>query len=355
MLQSNSSPTAPPRGAAAEERSEAKGSLRPSLYVALLAAIMFGTFFYDLRTTGIFACSAAGYSDDTYLAYCNSTGYGDYDHGAFWFDLEPEARRAAESAAVLFLGTSRMEFAFSASSTEDWFKARRIGFYLLGFSHSENVTFTGPLLASMVPKSRAYVINVDRFFETERTAPAAEILHGEGVQTRYERKRVWQTVHKAVCGSFEFVCGDSLQFVRARPNGEWTFRGTAELPASGVGDGPEGNKQQWPERAARARAFIDTLAVERGCVFLTVVPWSTTPRAEAAAIAAAVGLELLAPQLPDLRTFDGSHLDRPSAERWSKAFFDLVGPRLESCATGARAEPRETRTPADAAYPAASL
>jgi hypothetical protein len=31
-----------------------------------------------------------------------------------------------------------------------------------------------------------------------------------------------------------------------------------------------------------------------------------------------------------LQTFDGSHLDQPSAERWSQAFFQAVGSRARS-------------------------
>ena len=33
--------------------------------------------------------------------------YGDYDHGAIWFGLEPAADAAAANAQVLFLGNSR--------------------------------------------------------------------------------------------------------------------------------------------------------------------------------------------------------------------------------------------------------
>jgi hypothetical protein len=51
----------------------------------------------------------------------------------------------------------------------------------------------------------------------------------------------------------------------------------------------------------------------------------------ASAIAAALGLELIAPELEGLQTFDGSHLDPPSAERWSRAFFQAAGPKIRQC------------------------
>jgi hypothetical protein len=44
-----------------------------------------------------------------------------------------------------------------------------------------------------------------------------------------------------------------------------------------------------------------------------------------------VGRDFIAPSLDGLLTFDGSHLDEPSAERWSAAFFEEAGPRIAKC------------------------
>jgi len=51
----------------------------------------------------------------------------------------------------------------------------------------------------------------------------------------------------------------------------------------------------------------------------------------AGAVADALGLNLVAPELEGLQTFDGSHLDPASAERWSKAFLDAAGPQIRKC------------------------
>ena len=139
--------------------------IRPILYSAIVIASLPATYIYKLRTEGIFACTAAGYPVDGYLGYCGASAYGDYDHGALWFNLEPEATRAAANADVLFLGNSRMQFGLSTAATDNWFAAEGAQHYLLGFSHLENETFTRPLLAKLRPRARVYVINVDRFFD----------------------------------------------------------------------------------------------------------------------------------------------------------------------------------------------
>src|SRR5262245_60014578 len=78
----------------------------PAVYVAVLLLVVAPAFGTKLRLRGVFACPAS-YGNAAYLSDCNATNYGDYDHGAFWFSLEPEARRAASNARVIVLGNSR--------------------------------------------------------------------------------------------------------------------------------------------------------------------------------------------------------------------------------------------------------
>src|SRR5690348_11063283 len=116
-----------------EVAAKARGLFRtnkPILYIAVIIIAAFGTFAYQLRVDSIFACTADGYGSDRYLEYCQAAGYGDYDHGAFWFGLEPPARDFAHNAQVLFLGNSRTQFGFSNGVTADWFSSRAVRYYL---------------------------------------------------------------------------------------------------------------------------------------------------------------------------------------------------------------------------------
>jgi hypothetical protein len=301
------------------------------VYLALLVAAVVMTFLYELRTNGIFSCSAAGYSADSYLAYCNSTAYGDYDHGAFWFDLEPELDGKPAEAAVLFLGSSRMQFAFSSAATDEWFAAKGLSYYLLGFAYTENIVFTAPLLAQISPNAKAFIINSDGFFDDRVTPPVMEIFHDEAVESRYNRKRLWQYPHRFVCGLVPALCGNAQAFFRARDDGSWTFSGSDSLVHGQVMDAEIKDSELVSRRVAFAEEFVSRLPVARRCVFLTVVPWSETPRAEANAIADGLGVKLLAPRVDNLQTFDGSHLDDASAELWSQKFFEVAAGEIERC------------------------
>lgn len=331
-------PTAPPLSPRAPERTEtappvqeAPSATRPGLYALVVVCALIAALAFKLRTQGVFACPSAGVEGDYYLAYCNATGYGDYDRGAFRFALEPRIRERARNADVLFIGSSRMQFAFSAKATADWFTTARARYYLLGFSHTENIVFTGPLLVDLKPRARAYVINVDRFFDDRVTPPTREILHDKDVQSRYKEKRFWQSIHRRLCSAMPVVCGNQLAFVRFRENGAWELRGTGALRASGVGDGPARDREKWNHYAFLAGEFISRLPVDARCVILTIAPSEETMIEEARAIADSLGLPLVSPRPAGLRTFDASHLDRPSAEIWSAAFFEAAGDQLAQC------------------------
>lgn len=314
-------------------------AIRPVLYASILIATLVATYAFKLRTQGIFACPASGYPADGYLGYCNASAYGDYDHGALWFGMEAEAEQHAANADVLFIGNSRMQFGFSSAATAEWFVAAGASDYLLGFSHLENETFAAPLLARIKPRARVYVINVDRFFDDEESAPGAAILRGSDMQRRYSEKRLWQRLHRPLCTRLPRLCGQELAFYRFRQDGHWLARGGGPAHPQPVADADPSEREQWEHYATLARQFVSKLPVDRKCVILTVVPSPATKRAEARAISAALGLELIEPQPEGLQTFDETHLSVLSAQRWSSAFFDAAGPQIRQCLAGTPVTP----------------
>src|SRR5215510_4735549 len=81
---------------------------RPALYIAIILCTMLAAHTYKLRTNGILAREVDGYTPDRYLAFCPAAGYGDYEHGAFYFNLVPQASTFASNADVMFLGDSHV-------------------------------------------------------------------------------------------------------------------------------------------------------------------------------------------------------------------------------------------------------
>ena len=305
---------------------------RPAIYILILLAACAASFLYKLRADNIFACPASGYTSDRYLSNCE-TSYGDYEHGAFWFDLEPAAEMSASSADVLFLGDSRMLLAFSTPATTKWFSSASVSFYLLGFYGFENSIFERALLHKLKPRAEVYVIPVGDFFQPFEAPIAKNIMHDGAARNLYNAKRNLQFVHKAICMKLPTICGNGLAVFRSRQTGMWymetsKFKGRERQ----VSYDQQIDEREVDDAVAIGRTFLSELPVKTECVILTVVPTVGTKLSVANAIASGLGKTLVVPQhLDGLQTFDGTHLDQASAERWSEAFFKTAGPQIQKC------------------------
>jgi len=327
-------PTRPPQIDPTDVLGRGRGSFvlaaRSGLYTFLVLAVALGFGAYSLRKYLIFSCPASGYASDGYLGYCGATSYGDYDHGAIWFGLEPAATAAAANAQVLFLGNSRMQFGFSSEATADWFSSLSASYYLLGFSHNENYTFEAPLLRKLRPRAKVYVINIDLFFERSESGPGKTVMRDESARTRYEQKRQWQRIHKAICTTYKAVCGHEATYFRSRSAGAWLVAG-GRFTSEPVSYDEDIDQNTLASYTTLGNEFLPSLSVDRACTILTVVPTVKTGVGTAKAIAATLGLNLVAPRLAGLITFDRSHLDPESAQRWSAAFLEEAGPQIRKC------------------------
>ena len=305
-------------------------AIRPVAYIAIVLVTLALAYGYTLRRDGIFACQATGYSSDWYLAECSAPSYGNYEHGAFWFGLEPAAIAAAARADVMFLGESRNQVAFSTAASADWFASIAAHYYLMGFGYRENMTFEDALLQKVHPQAKAYVINLESFFETVETAPASAVLHDPAQRARYEMKKLWQIPHRFVCGLVEALCRGNPVVFRARSTGAYEKADPSGQVAA-ASYNRFVNFDVANQTFALARDFLARLPVGPECVILTAVPHEATGIETAKVVAKALHMELIAPELDGLRLFDASHMDRPSAERWSAAFFQEAAPRIRKC------------------------
>jgi hypothetical protein len=157
------------------------------------------------------------------------------------------------------------------------------------------------------------------------------IFHDPEARNRYKLKRFWQRVHEPICKTFAAFCGTKFAIFRSRETGAYYAEGATQRTTI-----PVSYDQVVSENvvSSNTTAAVDFLSRFGGgkCVILTTVPFVGTKIGEANAIANHVGAKLVTPGILDgLQTYDGYHLDQPSAERWSRAFFQAANSRIQSC------------------------
>ena len=195
-------------------------SNRPTIYIMILLSAFIASSVYHFRVDDIFAFPASGYTSDRYLAHCDAANYGDYEHGAYWFGLEPAAEKSAARADVLFLGDSRVQFAFSTPATAQWFSSASIRYHLLGFVAFENSIFARALLQRLKPTAKVYIIPVADFFQQSEAPEAKVIMQDDAARSRYAVKRRWQFVHESFCIKTGYNLWARFCCISVPPNGD---------------------------------------------------------------------------------------------------------------------------------------
>jgi hypothetical protein len=308
-------------------------------YVLILLAIALPSTILGLfwPVIGIADCHGDRYRADFYLAYCQSTEYGDYEHGALFFGLEAEAIRNLRQADILVIANSREQVAFSTHAAQDFATRHGWRMYRLGFGYSEESAFPQGLIRRYHLHPRMVIVNADPFFTGKATEASARLLAGTDGWTDYVRlqiKRLAQQVQRLTCGAHvlqRFTCGDARTIYRSRIDGAWDVTYYRETRSFPVIVDPSRDLDMAPRAIAVAHDFIAATGLDPHCLLLTVVPSDLATPLLAQQVAAAEGLKLIAPMPDGLFTFDHSHLDSASAERWSAQFLQEAEPLISTC------------------------
>jgi hypothetical protein len=305
---------------------------------ALLGALLLGL---GRITIDNIDCKSNKYREGDFLAYCQSKHYGDYEHGALYYGLEPGIGDNIRAAKVIFLGSSMTQAAFSTKAVRAYFDKHGLRFFLMGFSYGDASPFALALLKRWKPSPKVLVINANPFFASERAVsePALETFEGKpAFLWRLTLKMMFQRAHRVLCAAASFLCRESEPSIfRSARDGQWDWIGpyvaerTIPIDPATLKPLPPDQieaSRQWGEK------FLDEVGLDRRCVVLTGVP---TPLADTGAIAKALAEALqtssIFPPVDGLASVDGGHLNLASAERWSGQFVEALTPILQDCLT----------------------
>jgi hypothetical protein len=303
--------------------------------VAALSLSFANALFFD--RDAIIRCNPDGMDAHTYMAGCSAAYFGDYEHAALFFGLEPEAIAHMKQAQVLVLGNSRAMWAFSTEATDKAFRKLGLSYYVLGFGSDEKMRFASALISRHALKPKAVIIDADPFF-VDATNPEYESIIAGRTETlvpnlmRYYIQR-WLASWCANPGRIfaSSTCKDPALF-RSTLDGRWRLQHyTNRTQRNPISPNPDFQMEKTGRFIEAARGFGEQLGLPAECVILTSVPSNLQTEKAAQAIAGAMGWPYLEPKLPDLRTIDDSHLTPESADRWSAALVAEAGSNLSRC------------------------
>ena len=314
---------------------------RQALIAVLVGAVAFGCCIAagwgawkltSLRRFDLDIVTSAPPPPDHFLAHDRG---GHVDHHVLFHGMDEEALRHLREADVLLMGNSRLMFALRGPALRQYFTARGMKPFALGFGHEEQHRFPLELMQRHGLRPKIVIANVDNFFGGV-TSPWGERVLADN------RFDAWKTEMEATAshtirramhhvvphvpdlweGEREFV------IYRSERNGSWFVatefgRGARLMPFY------KGRDAIRPHNLQLARSFKEAVEAAGARLVFVLVPGRDVSLTHAQALADAVSVPLVAPEVPDLRTMDGSHLTDDSAARYAPVFFQQLDPVLD--------------------------
>ena len=310
--------------------------LRPARYLGLFflsATLAFLAASIGWWGSRVLTCPPA--TPGTFLAYCRNELYGDFEHGAFLYGLEPAAVERAQRADVLVIGDSRAQFGLSTDAMRRYFADRGRTYYLLGMGYGSTSDYARALLQRHQLRPRVLIVNAEPYFRREVPAVPADVIRGD-YRTRWEYRRKWlfQRAHRPACDLVPWLCRETAGGIHRRiDSGEWIWQGLLVAGDLAVPFVERDITVDQVEESGRiAAAFRDELGLDASCVIVTAVPGLSPDRRRAATrIAEAMEARAVLPVVDGLSSLDGDHLNAQSAERWSAAFLQAADARIAAC------------------------
>ena len=288
-------------------------------------------------TNVIRKCDRSGFSADRFLAYCDDLKFGDYEHGAYFYNLEPDAVENAKKADVLFLGNSKTEFAFSGKAVPEFFRERHLRYYMLAFDEGETSRFAEAVIQRYNLHPKFLVINADPFFSNvlgDGSGGDARFFFGHSAPSnhfKYILKKIAEGMSDTLCGEVPSACPNIFYDVyRSRTDGRWDldhWHADKNIPFVVTPSfNPDtfaqlnvldGTRQDLGALVRVGKEFLGTVGVPRNCVVLTGIPQpGRDNQGVAEALAKGIGTQLLNISVENMATVDGQHMAEGSADRW---------------------------------------
>ncbi len=300
--------------------------------IAAILIIDFGRF-----TIKSIKCWSGEYGPLYYLASCDNPNFGEYETGAIYYGLESGISESIRNAQVIFLGSSKLQAAFSTQATTAYFAKQNIRFYVLGFRVGSLGGFVRPMLKQRQASPSLLVVNAEDLPLFIGQVPTSEVLVG-GLRTywRLASKASLQRLQRAICPSFPSLCSPPYRTIyRSASTGQWRWLGSfypeQSIPLNELLQ-HELSDKEFEVAVDFSERFISKINMNRGCIVLTGIPNNGQDAPGIASrLAQRLGTRLIVPTVEPLFLLDDYHLNFDSAERWSAAFLSELTPILQRC------------------------
>ena len=306
-----------------------------AVFAAIAAILIFDFCRFTIKSI---KCWSSEYGALYYIAQCNNPTFGEYETGAIYYGLESGISEAIRNAQVIFLGSSKVQDAFSTQATTAYFAKQSIRFYVLGFSVGQLGGFVLPMLKHKRASPGLLIVNAEDLlsFFVPTALRSNVILGGPRTYWRLAKKAGLQRLQRAICPNFPSICSPPDRIIyRSANTGQWRWQ-NSYYPEQSIAFNEllqrEFSDNDFKAAVDFGERFFREININRECIVFTGIPNNSQDSpAIALRLAQRLGIHLVLARVEPLSLLDDYHLNFDSAERWSAAFLSELTPVLQRC------------------------
>ncbi len=261
--------------------------------------------------------------DDAFFTY--SVG-DELSHVALFHDIGDSVSNARR-ADVLFIGNSRMPLGLREDGIVPAAEVMGSRVFSLGMGHSEGLGFALELIRRHDLRPKVVVVaGGPHFFGdrvSDRAVAAMQLTWWQAHKLWIETRARWglqRWLHTIVPKLDWFGDEIASQWVIYRSSRTGWWRPAVE-PAASYAVGWTREDRNYDRVVPAARELQSELRSRGALMVVTLTPYAQTQTGHLPHLGDALGVPVVLPDVADLATSDGSHLNRDSGERFARAFW----------------------------------
>lgn len=309
------------------------------LVAGLGTVIKFDSYFTDFWK--IRECRPEGYERNEFMFRCHGIKVDNYESGTVFLGIQKDAIKYAKEADVIIFGNSRTKRSFSTDEIENFFKSRNLTYYVLA---TEGAGYKSAIMTMENLRLKPKILMVNHeIFLTNKISPAFRDIvdFPDKYKTRFTFFYNAQKIQRWACASNinwlkNFYCnGPSRARWRSVITGSERWNLVAPDPDQVlITPNPDSRIHAAHEQVIRSQELLESRGFEAVCPIWYIVNNPTAGTTSLAIAEEKLKIQTVYADVPDLYTYDNSHLDRPNSEKWAKKFVKKLGPAVDICLAG---------------------
>ena len=311
------------------------------LIAGVVSIVKFDSYFTDFWK--IRKCNPEGYARGDFMTACGGIKVDRYAFGSIYLGSQKNAVKNAKTADVIIFGNSRTMRSFSTDAMDNYFKSKGLTYVIFAV---EGASFASAqhTVNKLGLKPKIVMTNTEILYSNVVGAAFGDLVYfPDKYKTRFDFFHAAQSVQKWACQSGikkleDYYCsGRTRAGWRSAVTGRFKWELVAD-PEKNVLIAPRTENNPPDSRLntvlPNAQEFLGNSNFKKSCHVLYMVNSPSSEPNLQAALANQVGALPVYTPMGDLETYDNSHLDRPTSERWGESFVKDLDPVLDRCLDG---------------------